>query len=51
MPDEMKPCPWCGRTAKLVMVMYFTDAYSVTERVCMDCRRAWLKKMKKAVGA
>lgn len=44
-------CPWCGKSEdQFVMVMYFTDSYSMVERVCADCRQAWLKKLKKAVG-
>lgn len=48
----MSRCPWCGaEVPQLVMIMYLTDGYTVTERICPDCRKAWLKRLKKAVGA
>ena len=46
-----KRCAWCGDQAEeLAAVMVFSDKASIVEYVCPQCRRAWLKKLRKELG-
>lgn len=49
MSAEMKTCPWCGRTAKLVMVMLVTKSYTESAKVCTECKKKWVKKLRQKV--
>lgn len=44
-------CPWCNKHSdKFMIVMYITDSGTATEKVCPDCRTAWIRRLKKEVG-
>ena len=46
-----KQCPWCWQVVpELVPVMYLTERCTILERVCPDCRKKWMKRLKQAVG-
>ena len=43
-------CPWCGRQGDLILIMWFDKHYRLSERVCADCRRDWLDRLKREIG-